>query len=256
LADAQSEGLDANFYIGTMGWSYGFWKGGFYPEDLASKDFLAFYSKQFNSVEVDNTFYRIPALKTVLDWKQQTPGGFKFSFKFPQRITHVKMLKDAQEDTSVFLQNVDLLKEKLGVLLLQFPPIFRQKHLPQLAEYLKALPKSYRYAVEVRNKSLLNSETYAVLRDSNVALVWVDAAKMPQVTEATADFVFVRWVGDRKTVMGKLGKTETDQTSKIHEWAEKLIALARGGTEVYGYFSKYYSGFPPDDVAELLKHSK
>jgi uncharacterized protein YecE (DUF72 family) len=253
LADDQSKRL-AHLYFGTMGWSYSFWKGSFYPKDLASKDFLTFYSKQFNSVEVDNTFYRIPTSKTVNDWKQQTPAGFKFSLKFPAKITHIKMLKDAQEDTQIFLQNVSPLKEKLGALLLQFPPTFKQQHLSQLADYLKALPKSYRYAVEVRNKSLLNPELYKVLRESNVALVWVDAAKMPLMEEATADFVYMRWVGDRKVVTGTLGKIEIDKTASVKEWAEKLKVLAGGGTEVFGYFSKYYSGFPPSDVAELLKY--
>ena len=253
MADAQSKGLATKLHIGTMGWSYGFWRGGFYPKNLKSKDFLSYYAKHFNSVEVDSTFYRIPTAKTVADWNQQTSDTFKFSLKFPATITHIKMLKDCQEETRVFLDRVGQLKEKLGVLLLQFPPLFRQQHFPFLAEYLKTLPKNRRYAMEARNKSLLNEDVYTLLRDNNVALAWVDAAKMPLSMEATADFVYLRWEGDRKTVTGTLGRTEAYKTGSIREWRARLETLANRGTEVFGYFSKYYSGFPPSDVAELVK---
>jgi uncharacterized protein YecE (DUF72 family) len=239
-----------------MGWSYGFWKGSFYPQKLASKDFLSYFATQFGSVEVDNTFYRIPNAKTVTDWKNQTPKDFVFSLKFPQVITHVRMLKDCQEVTKVFLDSVSLLGEKLGVLLLQFPPMFRQQHAPLLKDFLGFLPKKHRYAVEVRNKSLLNMEIYQLLRDNNVALAWVDSPLMPLIEEATADFLYLRWEGDRKTVNGTLGKTETDKIKNIQEWANKLLPLLNTGTKFFGYFSKYYSGFPPLDVNEFLKQIK
>ena len=161
------------------------------------------------------------------------------------------MLKDSEEETRIFLDRVDGLGEKLGVLLLQFPPTFRQQHFAQLADYLKTLPRNFRYAVEVRNKSLLNENLTRLLRDSNVALVWVDAAKMPFVGEETADFLYVRWVGDRKTVTGTLGKPEVNRAKDIQAWAERLQPPLKGGTEVFGYFSKYYSGYPPADAKDL-----
>jgi len=162
------------------------------------------------------------------------------------------MLKDCQEETTVFLERVGLLEEKLGVLLLQFPPMFRQQHFPLLADYLKALPERYRYAVDVRNKSLLNPEVYTLLREHNVALVWVDTPKMPQISEITADFLYVRWGGDRKIVTGTLGKIEVDRSLQIQEWAQKIRPHSEGGQIVFGYFSKYYSGFPPSDVEHFL----
>ncbi|MCW4019276.1 MAG: DUF72 domain-containing protein [Candidatus Bathyarchaeota archaeon] len=236
-----------------MGWSYGFWKGNFYPADLPSKDFLGFYAKQLGTVEVDSTFYHIPRTQTMTDWKNQTPNNFLFSLKFPQKITHIKLLKKCQEETRVFLERASLLQEQLGVLLLQFPPMFRQQHLPLLAKYLPTLPKGYRYAVEVRNKSLLNEELYALLRAHNVAVVWVDAAKMPLVEQFTADFLYVRWVGDRKAVTGTTGKTEVDRTADIETWAKRLQPLLKKQVPVFGYFSKYYSGSPTGDVAEFLR---
>jgi uncharacterized protein YecE (DUF72 family) len=235
-----------------MGWSYSFWKGGFYPKDVPSKDFLSYYAKHLNSVEVDSTFYRVPSEKTIIGWKKQTPMDFKFSVKFPAMITHIKMLKDSEKETRVFLDRVSLLEEKLGVLLLQFPPKFGERQLPLLADYLKSLPKGHRFAIEVRNRLLLNEQVNALLREDNVALAWIDSVKMPLVEEASADFGYLRWEGDRKTVTGTLGKTETNRSENIQAWAAKLKTLVSNGTEVFGYFSKYYSGFPPSDAAELI----
>jgi uncharacterized protein YecE (DUF72 family) len=256
LADAQSKRITPNVHVGTMGWSYDFWKGNFYPQKLASKDFLSYFATQFGSVEVDSTFYRIPNTKTVTDWKNQTPKDFVFSLKFPQVITHVRMLKDCQDVAKVFLESASLLGEKLGVLLLQFPPMFRQQHAPLLKDFIGFLPKRHRYAVEVRNTSLLNTEIYQLLRDNNVALAWVDSSSMPLIEEITADFLYLRWEGDRKTVNGTLGKTETDRIKNIQEWANRLRPLLNKGTKFFGYFSKYYSGFPPSDVNEFLKQIK
>ena len=140
-------------HVGTMGWSYGFWKGTFYPEKLPSNEFLGYYARQFGTVEVDSTFYRIPRTQTVTDWKEQTPDGFVFSLKFPQVITHVKMLEDCQEETKVFLERVSLLKEKLGVLLLQFPYAFKPESFPCYAISCRASLKRIgtRWKLETEN---------------------------------------------------------------------------------------------------------
>jgi uncharacterized protein YecE (DUF72 family) len=242
----------SNVHVGTMGWSYGFWKGSFYPEDLAASDLLAFYSKQFDTVEVDSTFYRIPREETVLDWKEQTVSGFLFSLKFPQKITHVKMLRDSEEDTSVFLERVALLGEKLGPLLLQLPPNFKDEGFVFLREFLKRLPKLYRYVVEVRNRRLMGSELYSILRENNVTLAWAESAGQPTITELTGDFIYIRWEGDRKKINGTLGKTEIDKTDDVKTWAIKLKTFIKRQTEVFGYYSKYYSGNPTTDVQCLL----
>jgi uncharacterized protein YecE (DUF72 family) len=239
-------------HVGTMGWSYDFWKGNFYPELLAPKQFLAYYAKQFGTVEVDSTFYRIPLRQSVTDWKTQTPEGFLFSLKFPRVITHVKMLENCQEETRVFLERVELLKEKLGTLLLQFPYAFGIKHVPLLRGFLPTLPKTHRYVVEVRNRKLLNDDFYSILRDNNVVLAWVDTPFMPQISEVTSDFIYVRWEGDRRRVIGTLGKIEVDRKEQIKAWAEKLKPFLEEETEIFGYFSKYYSGYSPSDAAELL----
>ena len=143
-----------NLHLGTLGWSYSFWKGKFYPDKTASKDFLAYYASRYDTVEVDSTFYRIPTQQAVTNWKNQTPADFKFSLKFPGVITHVKMLKNCERETNLFLERTSILGEKLGPLLLQFPPNFGVEHLPDLADFLQRLPRQNRYVVEVRNKGL------------------------------------------------------------------------------------------------------
>jgi len=240
-------------HVGTMGWSYNFWKGNFYPEKLASKEFLAYYAKQFDTVEVDSTFYRIPRKQSVIDWKEQTPSGFLFSLKFPQVITHIKMLENCQDETQVFLEHVSLLEEKLGPLLLQFPLMFGNEHFTLLRDFLKTLPKEHRYVVEVRNKKLLNDGLYSLLRDRNVALAWVDSPFMPPIDEVTSDFIYIRWEGNRRRIKGTLGRTEADMATQIKPWAERIKQLLDQQIEVFGYFSKYYSGNPTSDAHELLK---
>ena len=240
-------------HIGTMGWSYSFWKENFYPKNLTSRDFLAYYATQFNTVEVDSTFYRIPRKQSVVDWKEQTPSGFLFSLKFPRMITHVKMLKDCQDEAAIFIDRVGLLQEKLGPLLLQFPYSFGDEHVPLLREFLETLPKEHRYVVEVRNRKLLNDSFYSILRDSNAVLAWVDSPFMPLINEVTSDFIYIRWEGNRRSVNGTLGKIEVDRATNIRLWADRIKPFLDSQKEVFGYFSKYYSGYPPADVHELLK---
>jgi uncharacterized protein YecE (DUF72 family) len=237
-----------NLHLGTIGWSYSFWKGNFYPNKTASKDFLAYYATKFGTIEVDSTFYRIPNQQTVINWKNQTPEGFLFSLKFPRVITHIKMLKDCQNETSAFLGKVALLKEKLGCLLLQFPSAFGVQEFPLLGDFLESLPKEHRYVVEVRNKELLHGGLFSVLKSQNVALAWVDSPIMPPVSEVTSDFLCARWEGDRSKVKGTLGKIEVDGEGDIRLWADRIKPYLSKQMNVFGYFGKYYSGYPPSDV--------
>ena len=143
-----------------------------------------------------------------------------------------------------------MLGDKLGPMLLQFPPTFTVTHLPDLADYLKKLPKQHRYVVEVRNKSWLTPEFYALLRENGVALARTEKPLTSQL-EVTADFLYMRWEGDRKAVNGLKGEIEVDKTADLQVWAEKLKPYLDRGTEVFGYFGKYYSGLPPSDVKTL-----
>jgi len=125
--------------------------------------------------------------------------------------------------------------------------------LSDLADFLNELPESNRYVVEVRNEGLLNEEFYKLLRDKVAALAWVDSSNMPTTEQVTTDLLYVRWEGDRKKVNGTLGKKEADKSEGLRVWAEKIKPDLNGDLQVYGYFGKYYSGYPPSDVNLLLK---
>jgi uncharacterized protein YecE (DUF72 family) len=239
--------------LGTIGWSYNFWRGKFYPNKTIPKNYLLYYASQFNTVEVDSTFYRIPSQTTVVNWRQQTPENFLFSLKFPQMITHVRMLKDCEYETDVFLGRVSLLGDKLGVLLLQFPPTFDFDRLPDLEAYLEKLPKDHRFAVEVRNKNWLNQTFYSILKANRVALAWADNPFMAEIKVATSDFLYFRWEGDRKSVNGTLGNIEIGRVDDLKMEAKK-IRFFLSKIDVFGYFGKYYSGYPPSDVFNLQNY--
>ena len=244
--------MTGNAHIGTMGWSYSFWTGNFYPKGTSAEDLLTEYSKHFDTVEVDNTFYRIPYASTVRRWKERTPSSFLFAAKFPKTITHDKMLVDCGEELKVYMQSISQLGSKLGPMLLQFPPEFGPRHVPNLREFLPILPRGKRFAVEVRNKALLGDDLYNLLREHGVALAFVNSPSMPVSEEITADFAYVRWEGDRRKVNGKMGRVEINREKEIERWSKKIKELLDIVPNVFGYFSKYYSGYPPDDAKRLL----
>lgn len=240
-------------HVGTMGWSYDFWVGNFYPTGIDKTQYLTEYARHFDSVEVDSTFYRIPSEKIVKRWFDQTPLGFLFSAKFPRIITHRKMLVDCERETNGFLKSLSGLGDKLGPLLLQFPLTFSMKRIRLLEDFLMSVPTEYRIAVEVRNKDFLNEELFSLLRRRSAAFVWSDSEVMPEVETVTADFVYVRWEGDRRKVNGLLGRVETQRSNDIKAWAHKIKQLVNESVNVFGYFSKYYSGHPPTDAKQLLE---
>ena len=197
-----------NLHLGTIGWSYTFWKGSFYLNKAASKEFLTYNATKFDTVEVDSTFYCIPTAQAVTKWGSHTPSNFLFSFKFPRVITHIKMLKGCERETGLFLERTNQLSGKLGALLLQFPPNFGVDHFSDLADFLQMLPKTCRYVVEVRDERWLNNDFYSLLRANGVGLAWVDSPSMSQSDVVTSDFLYVRLEGDRSKVKGTLGKIE------------------------------------------------
>ncbi len=236
-------------HIGTMGWSYDFWIGNFYPAE--AKNLLAEYAKNFDTVEIDNTFYRIPSMDAVKNWKEEVPENFIFAAKLPRKITHIKMLQDCGEELAVFEEHMSLLGDKLGPLLIQLPPSFKPEKFEILKDFLADLPEG-RFAVEVKNKKWLDEKFYSLLRDNGVALALIDHPWMPPMSTITADFTYIRWEGDRNKIKGILGKVERDRNKGLQEWAMKIRAFLDDSVEIFGYFSKFYSGYSPGDVRILL----
>jgi uncharacterized protein YecE (DUF72 family) len=181
-----------NLYVGTSGYSYKEWKGTFYPEDLPAKQMLHFYGERFRSVEINNTFYRMPKASVLEAWAAEVPAEFKFVLKAPQRITHIQRLKDAGDSVSYLLKVAGELNERLGPLLFQLPPFLR-KDVPRLREFLALLPRTGRAAFEFRHQSWFDAEVFALLRDHQAALCIAEAETDLEVPfESTADWGYLR----------------------------------------------------------------
>lgn len=181
-----------NLYVGTSGYSYKEWKGTFYPEDMPDKQMLRYYGERFRSVEINNTFYRMPKASVLENWAAEVPAAFKFVLKASQRITHFQRLKDAGDSLSYLLKVAGVLKERLGPLLFQLPPHFK-KDLPRLREFLALLPSEAIAAFEFRDPSWFDEEIFDLLRKHRVALCIAEAEDGVEVPfVSTTDWGYLR----------------------------------------------------------------
>jgi len=181
-----------NLYVGTSGYSYKEWKGTFYPEDLPDKQMLRFYGERFRSVEINNTFYRMPKASVLEAWAKEVPADFMFVLKASQRITHHQRLKDADDSVSYLLEVAGALKERLGPLLFQLPPYLR-KDAPRLREFLALLPSDRRAAFEFRHQSWFDDEVFGLLRDHRAVLCIAEAENELEIPfVSTADWGYLR----------------------------------------------------------------
>src|SRR5687768_1140147 len=183
-----------NLYVGTSGYSYKEWKGPFYPEDLSDKQMLHFYGERFRSVEINNTFYRMPKPAMLETWANEVPADFKFVLKAPQQITHIKRLKDVEDAVSYLLRVAEVLNERLGPLLFQLPPHLK-KDAVRLREFLALLPPHRRVAVEFRHESWFDDEILALLREHQAALCIAEAedgVEVPFVSTANWGYLRLR----------------------------------------------------------------
>lgn len=158
---------------GTSGWSYKEWKGTFYPSDLPSDDMLRHYATRLPSVEINNSFYRIPKEKVLLEWADQVPADFRFVLKASRRITHINRLANEDGTLEYFLRTINVLGERLGPTLFQCPPSLR-KDMVRLRDFLALVPRTWRAALEFRHASWFTEEVYDALRGHDIALVAVD----------------------------------------------------------------------------------
>ncbi len=254
----------ANLHLGTSSWSSQDWVGVFYPPGTPPADFLAEYAKHFDAVEADSTFYRSPSAAMVKNWNARTPAGFRLSAKFPQAITHEKVLSGCTAEVKQFLGVMELLGDKLGPLLLQFPYFNKQAFasvddfLTLLEPFLDQLPRSFSYAVEVRNKGWINRRFLEVLRERRIALALIDHPWMPPVAEllekqdlVTADFTYVRWLGDRKGIEEKTKHWDrliVDRQREMQVWVPTIRQLLKRGLRIFGFFNNHYAGFAPGSI--------
>jgi uncharacterized protein YecE (DUF72 family) len=226
--------------VGTSGYSYKEWKGSFYPADLPAAKMLPFYATHFGSVEINNTFYRMPDEKTVLKWASEVPDGFTFVLKAPQRITHHKRLAGAEDVVQYFLEVAAGLGPKLGPLLFQLPPNLR-KDTDKLRAFLTLIPRPYRVALEVRHDSWLEDDVYAVLRERDVALCLSDTDEVADpdtLIVKTASWGYMR-----------LRRAEYSD-EQLAAWSRRIVA--QSWADAYVFFKHEDEGKGPAFAKRFL----
>jgi uncharacterized protein YecE (DUF72 family) len=181
-----------NLYVGTSGYSYKEWKGAFYPADMSAKGMLYYYGERFRTVEINNTFYRLPKTSVLEAWSNEVPADFKFVLKASRQITHIKRLKDAADSVSYLLETAGTLKERMGALLFQLPPNLK-KDVPRLRDFLALLPPKRRFAFEFRHQSWFDEEVFGLLHDHRAALCIAEAENdLEAPFVATGDWGYLR----------------------------------------------------------------
>ena len=238
--------------IGCSGWSYKDWQGNFYPKGLAPKDYLSHYSKVFNCVEIDSSFYRIPNAFMVNHWRNNTPDGFLFSPKLPKKITHENKLKDSESTLLYFYSVVSKLKDKLGPIAIQLPPSIKvSTHLDVMKDFISQLSPEFKHAIEFRHKSWFTPETYALLRKNNIAMVWSLNQYLETPPEVTADFIYLRMVGDRE--LTEFSGIQRDRTEDTKRWASVVQDTAGKFESGYVFFNNHFAGFSPESANEFRR---
>jgi len=254
--------------LGTSAFTAAGWPGTFYPKNLKAADYLPYYAQHFDVVEVDSTFYGTPRIGTVRSWNSKTPEGFLFAAKVPREITHKKVLKDCDAEFKMFLTTMETLGEKLGPLLFQFGKFDKYSFkslddfLERLIPFLKKLPKDRKFAVEIRNRDWLVPKFADVLREHGVALALIDQSWMPRPWELTndldlitADFTYVRWLGDRKGIEEKTktwDKVIVDREADLFEWVGLLKKVHERHIMILAFANNHYAGNGPATV-ELFR---
>jgi uncharacterized protein YecE (DUF72 family) len=252
--------------IGTCGWSYQDWAGVFYPESMASGDFLAYYADRYPVVEVDNTFYRTPSPKMVEAWRDKTPDGFGFCLKVPQVITHEKILTGCDKECDQFLAAARLLGSKLLGCVLQFGYFNKNAFgnldafLERLDPFLAAWPADVPVAVEIRNKYWANHKLAECLRRHRAVWVLADQSWMPaplslvqRLDPVTGPFAYVRLLGDRAEVEAHTKKFDhvvVDRSEQLRLNAE-AIRLLRGRVPVVVFVNNHFAGYAPETIRQL-----
>jgi uncharacterized protein YecE (DUF72 family) len=237
--------MPAAVHIGTSGWHYKHSRGPFYPEKLPGSKMLEFYAQQFDTVELNSTFYRLPPENGVRQWRAGTPDGFCFAAKGSRFLTHMKKLADPATGIERYFKCVDLLGPKLGPVLFQLPP-FWERNTARLDEFLAALPPGHSYAFEFRNHSWHCDEIYAVLKRWNAAWCSYHLAGFESSILLTADFTYIRLHGPEGPYQGSYSR------EALETWARRIEDWRSHLRDIYIYFDNDVGGYAPRD-ALLLK---
>ena len=223
--------------VGTSGYSYAPWKGSFYPEKLPAARMLGYYSERFPTVEINNTFYRMPAPELLRKWSAETPTAFRFALKSPRRITHERRLVDVADSMAQLFKAAAELGDKLGPVLFQLPPNFK-KDVPRLSAFLAGLPAGARAALEFRHESWFAPDVFDVLRTRRAALCIAEDEDLSTPLEPTADWGYLR--------LRRQDYTDAD----VAAWASRI--QAQGWTDAFVFFKHEDEGKGPKLAAQLV----
>lgn len=230
--------------VGTSGFHYAHWRGTFYPEELQEREWLGYYARHFDTVELNATFYRLPTARTFQGWRERVPPGFTFSVKGSRLITHLKRLHDPVPALEQLLERARHLGDRLGPLLYQLPPGM-ERDTERLEGFLEVLPTGFRHVMEFRNASWYVPEVLAALERHNVALCVHDMMGSASPLAATADVVYARFHGPEGYYSGSY------DDASLERWANNLARLAQGRTALYAYFNNDVGGHAVQNARTL-----
>lgn len=225
-------GTKGHLHVGTSGYQYDHWRGRFYPPNLSKREWFAHYASEFDTVEINNTFYRLPELSVFKEWESAAPSGFTYALKYSRFGSHRKHLKDPDQHVPHMIERARTLKKKLGPILVQLPPRWNV-NVERLDEFLKALPRTIRWALEFRDESWLNEEVFKLLRKKKCAMCIHDAIKN-HPREITAPWTYVRFHGN--------GYAKNYSKTELRRWSEQVGAWIADGLDVYVYFNNDLKG--------------
>jgi uncharacterized protein YecE (DUF72 family) len=226
-------------WVGTSGFQYPEWKGSFYPRDLSAAKMLPYYAERFTTTEVNYSFYRIPSLKTLTNWDAATPPEFRFSFKAPKEITHIRRLRDCNQVLERFHTAIESLKGKLGVVLFQLPPFFK-KDLPLLQDFLGALPAGIKSTFEFRHQSWFDDESFGALKAAGAALCIAESEKLATPVVFTAGHAYLRL------------RREDYSKKDIARWAAVIAQQRKQREDIHVYFKHEEAGVGPKFARQLV----
>jgi len=236
--------MSSHYYVGTSGWHYDHWRDRFYPEKLVKAKWLEFYASHFTTVEVNNSFYRLPSEAAFATWRDSSPANFTFAVKVSRFITHIKRLKDTAEALKNFVSRARILGEKLGPLLYQLPPNMHRND-EVLESFLSTLPQGMQHVFEFRHESWVDKGVFEILRRYNVGLCVFDMPSFTCPLVATADFAYVRFHGST----GLYWSCYSDE--ELADWAKGLANLAANLKAVYVYFNNDAEAFAVRNATTL-----
>ena len=232
--------------IGCTGWSYEGWSGTFYPKSLKSKDWLKYYSTIFDITEINSTYYQTPNQFITKKWFSDTPEDFRFTVKFPGKITHEHKLKNVKRLVYEFLAALEQLRPQVLALVFQLPASISFFDVrEQLDELYSYLPEYYRFPIEGRHESWFTDEAIDYLSEKNICLVWNDIPGVHNPTILTSDLVYVRLIGDRTIPDSEFGRVVKDRSDSIKAWAEKLRSVEDEASMAIVMGNNHYQGFAP-----------